>query len=346
MRKIKSVLNACFGNGSAGKGNRFAFLPGFAGVVLALLVFPHYSAAQQAAQSSLAMFNPFQWNPGFAGVQGKTTASLGARLQWAGLEGAPATQVASFHAPFEILGGGLGLKLENDAFGATQSLRAVVAYNYHIPIGEGVLGVGLGTGMVRRMLDGNLLRTPEGTYSDNFSDHRDALLTVGRMQGTAPIFEAGLYYQGTRLEAGFSMANLNSPGIGMGTFNWSETPAFFANVALHLGLSQNFSAHPALWVRGDGIQVQTDLGLIFQYKENISAGASLRGYDSKSLDAIAFIAGFQISEKLRLGYAWDWTLSPLQQVSNGSHEVLLTYALPKVLGRLRLPPILYNPRNL
>ena len=346
MRKNKSVLNACFVNALIGRAGLFAFLPGFAGFLLALIVLPNYLGAQQAAQSSLAMYNPFQWNPGFAGIQGKTTANLGARLQWTGLEGAPATQVVNFHAPFEILGGGLGLKLENDAFGATQSLRAVVAYNYHIPIGEGVLGIGLGTGMVRRVLNGDLLRTPDGIYSDNFSDHRDALLIAGRMQGTSPIFEAGLFYQGTRLEAGFSMTNLNRPGIGMGTFNWSETPVFFANAAVHFQLSESFSTHPALWVRGDGAQVQTDLGLIFQYKENISAGASLRGYDSNSLDAIAFIAGFQLSEKLRLGYAWDWTLSPLQQVSTGSHELLLTYSLPKVLGRLRLPPIIYNPRNL
>jgi hypothetical protein len=85
---------------------------------------------------------------------------------------------------------------------------------------------------------------------------------------------------------------------------------------------------------------------MFRYKDNISAGASLRGYDAESLDAASFITSFQLSEKLRLAYAYDLSLSPLRQVNNGSHELLLMYALPKIFGRLRLPPVIYNPRNL
>lgn len=316
------------------------------GILSLVLMMPVLVGAQQATQSSLGLLNPFQWNPAFAGIQGKAGASLGARLQWTGLEGAPVTQVVNFHAPFEILGGGLGLKMENDALGAAQSLRALIAYNYQLPLGEGVLGMGVGAGIVRRILDGSKLRTPEGSYLDNFADHRDALLTLGRMQGAAPVLEAGVYYYSPRFEVGFALSNVNRPGIGMGTFQWSEIPVFFANATYNIELSPTFAAQSALWARGDRTQVQTDLALIFQYKQNISVGASLRGYDSDSLDALAFIAGFQLSEKLRLAYAWDWTLSPLQQASSGSHELLLTYALPKILGRLRLPPIIYNPRNL
>ena len=346
MRKIKSVLTGSLAGFSIRKCSVFPTWLGLLGVLKIFLLLPLQSGAQQAMLSSLGMLNSFQWNPAFAGIQGKIGANLGTRLQWTGLEGAPLTQVANFHAPVEILGGGMGFKLENDAIGAAQTLRAMIAYNYHLPLGEGLLGLGIGVGTVRRILDGSKLRTPEGSYLDNFSDHRDALLAFGSMQGAAPVVDAGVYYQGPRFEAGFSMSNINRPGIGMGSFQWAEVPVFFANASFNLDISQSFSVKPSLWARGDRTQVQTDFALIFQYRNNISAGASLRGYDSNSLDALAFIAGFQLSEKLRLAYSWDWTLSALQQVSSGSHELLLTYSLSRAFGRLRLPPIIYNPRNL
>jgi len=302
--------------------------------------------AQQAPQSSLAMFNPFQWSPAYAGLRGNTGANLGARLQWTGLEGGPSTQTANFQAPFEILRGGLGLKLSNDALGAANSQRAVLAYSYHLPLGEGMLGLGIGAGAIQQVLDGTSLRTPEGFYQGNITDHRDNLLSAGRMQGMAPVFEAGAYFQNRWIEVGLCATNLNRPGVDMGNFTTTQIPTLFFNTSLNFDLSPAFSLSPSLWVRSDGMQTQTDFSLMFRYKDNISAGASLRGYDAESLDAASFITSFQLSEKLRLAYAYDLSLSPLRQVNNGSHELLLMYALPKIFGRLRLPPVIYNPRNL
>ncbi|MFZ4425932.1 MAG: PorP/SprF family type IX secretion system membrane protein [Saprospiraceae bacterium] len=302
--------------------------------------------AQQAAQSTLSMFNPFQWNPASAGLQGNTAANLGARVQWAGLEGRPAMQTANVQAPFEILGGGLGLKLSNDVLGAAIGQHAMLAYSYHLPIGEGLLGLGIGSGVTQRVLDGASLRTPEGLYQGNLTDHRDNLLSAGRMQGMAPVFEAGVYFRNRRLEAGLGATNLNRPALDMGNFTSAEIPAFYFNTALNFDLSTVLNLSPSLWVRSDGLQTQTDFSLMLQYKDNISAGASLRGYSAESLDAVAFIAGFRLSEKIKFAYAYDLSLSPLRQVNNGSHELLLMYALPKIFGRIKLPPIIYNPRNL
>lgn len=302
--------------------------------------------AQQAAQSSLAIFNPFQWNPASAGLRGNTGANLGARLQWAGLEGAPTMQTANFHAPFEIFRGSLGVKLSNDALGATSSQRAMLAYSYKLPLGSGILGFGIGAGAIQRVLDGANLRTPEGLYQGNITDHRDNLLSAGRMQGMEPVFEAGVYYQDRRIEVGLSATNLNRPGVDMGNFTMVEIPALYFNTTLNFELSSALTLSPSLWARSDGLQTQTDFSLLFRYKDNISAGASLRGYDAESLDAVSFITSFQLSEKLRIAYAYDLSLSSLRQVSNGSHELLLMYALPKIFGRLRLPPIIFNPRNL
>jgi hypothetical protein len=89
-----------------------------------------------------------------------------------------------------------------------------------------------------------------------------------------------------------------------------------------------------------------DFSLITRYNENIFIGASLRGYHSESLDAVALIGGFKLSEKITIGYSYDLTLSSLKTASNGSHEILLNYNLGKAIGKGRPPKIIYNPRSL
>ena len=42
-------------------------------------------------------------------------------------------------------------------------------------------------------------------------------------------------------------------------------------------------------------------------------------------DAISTIVGFQISERLTLGYAYDLTTSNFNNYNSGSHEVMLTF---------------------
>ncbi|MFQ5447342.1 MAG: type IX secretion system membrane protein PorP/SprF, partial [Saprospiraceae bacterium] len=62
--------------------------------------------------------------------------------------------------------------------------------------------------------------------------------------------------------------------------------------------------------------------------------------------AIAVLAGFKLSESIKLAYAYDFTLSNLSTVSSGSHEIMLNYNLGKPIGKGRPPKIIYNPRSL
>jgi hypothetical protein len=40
-------------------------------------------------------------------------------------------------------------------------------------------------------------------------------------------------------------------------------------------------------------------------------------------DAVIFMAEWNITDQLRLGYAYDWTTTAIGDYSNGSHEVML-----------------------
>ena len=304
---------------------------------------------QQPAQYSLFMMNKLNWNPAYAGLDNSLSATGVYRAQWAGLEGNPVTQNVNVHMPLYILSSGIGINLENDELGAERRTTGTVSYNYQLPVGRrSLLAIGLSAGLAQRTLDGARLRTPEGDYNIDASViiHNDDLLPISEINATAPTFGAGVYYYSERFEAGFAARNLSEPAVDLDAISLVLKRTFFLNAAGHFDLGENLSLHPSLLLRSDLVQTQTDIAAILQYNDNIFGGASFRGYNSDNIDAVAFIAGFKLSENVTLAYAYDLTLSALNQVSNGSHEVMINYNLNKRLGTGRPPKVIYNPRTL
>ncbi|MCG8331731.1 MAG: type IX secretion system membrane protein PorP/SprF [Chitinophagales bacterium] len=305
--------------------------------------------AQQPAQYSLFMMNKLNWNPAYAGLDHSLSATGIYRSQWQGIEGNPVTQNISVHMPLNIFSSGVGINLENDELGAERRTTGTVMYNYQMPLGRrSLLTMGIGAGYAQRTLDGAKLRTPEGNYTDaSIIFHNDDILPVSQLTANTTTFSAGVYFYSERFEAGFATRHINEPTVGLNTdLSIKLDRAYFFSASANFDLVNNLSFHPSLLVKSDAIQTQTDLAALFRYNNNIMAGVSLRGYDSNSLDAIALILGFNLSENISLAYAYDFTLSSLNQVSNGSHEVMIHYNLNKQIGTGRPPKIIYNPRSL
>jgi hypothetical protein len=81
-----------------------------------------------------------------------------------------------------------------------------------------------------------------------------------------------------------------------------------------------------------------------QYNQNIFVGATYRGYNANTSDAIAIMGGLNLSDKISLAYAYDLTLSELRSVQDGSHEITIKYNLRTRIGAGVPPPIIYYPR--
>ncbi|MCB0552039.1 MAG: type IX secretion system membrane protein PorP/SprF [Phaeodactylibacter sp.] len=303
---------------------------------------------QQPAQYSLFMMNKLNWNPGYAGLDHSLSITGIYRAQWDQLEGNPITQNINVHMPLYIFSSGIGINLENDELGAERRTSGSIAYNYQLPVGKkALLSLGLNAGIAQRTLDGAKLRTPEGNYTDaTVIFHNDDLLPISMVSATTPTFGAGIYYYSEHFEAGLAVRHLNEPTVSLDVISLQLARAFFFNASAHFDLSQSLSLHPSLMVRSDLAQTQTDIAAIFQYNDNIFGGASFRGYNSNSIDALAFIGGFKLNDKVTVAYAYDLTLSQLNQVSNGSHELMLNYNLNKRIGTGRPPKVIYNPRTL
>jgi len=67
-------------------------------------------------------------------------------------------------------------------------------------------------------------------------------------------------------------------------------------------------------------QITVDVSGNFLINDKLSLGVAYR-YD----DAVSALAGFNVSERIFIGYAYDYTLTELNDYNNGSHEIILKY---------------------
>src|SRR5690606_14443566 len=99
--------------------------------------------AQQQPLHTMFMYNKLLINPAYAGYHPYASASAIVREQWLGFQGAPKTQSLSFHTP--LSGGrlGLGFNLQRRSIGVSSATTFDGIYDYRIPVGNGVLSLGV-----------------------------------------------------------------------------------------------------------------------------------------------------------------------------------------------------------
>ena len=302
--------------------------------------------SQQGIQYSLYMLNRFNYNPAYAGMDYELSANAVYRKQWVNVPQSPSNASINLHMPLFIARGGIGIQFESDVIGVQQSTLVQLAYNYQLEIGDGILSLGVAGGLLQRSIDGSRIRTPDGIYDEGngLFDHMDGILPLTEESGQTPTFDAGIYYKSEWLEGGLSVRNLVEPTIGLSTLDIQVTRNYFGTATATIDLGYTLSLQPSVMVRSDLTQTQTELSLIGVYEDKFMLGGSVRGYNTDSFDAIAIIGGWNISESLRLAYAYDVTISNLNNVSNGSHEIMLGYRLNQTIGQGRPPRIIYHPR--
>lgn len=305
------------------------------------------SWAQQQAQYSLYMLNPYGANPAAAGLEKTLVATGGFRSQWVGLEGSPTTQYVNVSIPLSILSSGVGISVENETIGARRGLAAKASYNFIQKMGEAQLSFGASAGILQGAMDGSKLRTPEGDYTQGAIDHQDKFLNSVNVNGIVPTFDAGVFFKNNRLEVGISVANLTEPKLTLEKQVVTQLQLkrhYGAYASTHFDLFAGFVAHPSVFLRSDGKQTQVDFSTIFRYDNNFFIGTTFRGYSASTQDALVVLGGFKLNPKLTLAYSYDITLSALKTVNTGSHELVLQYNIGREFGKGRLPPIIYNPR--
>jgi type IX secretion system PorP/SprF family membrane protein len=307
-------------------------------------------AAQQVPQYSLYMLNPYAYNPAYAGLENTLVATGVYRQQWSNLEGAPVTQHVNAHLPLFVISSGVGLKVENDGIGAHRTTQAALSYNYQLEFSRtAILSVGMSAGYMQYSLDGTKLRAPEGFYETPGFNHNDPNLPEGKVSAGTPTFEAGIFLQAKNFQLSASALPVFAPNLvasGTDALEIKPVQHYFFSASYLFNVGENFGIRPSAIAKTDFVETQMEISTVFQWNENIFAGASFRGFGNSDRDAAVVLAGFRLNEKTTLAYSFDLPLSSLNAANRGSHELLLRFSLNKPIGAGKLPPVIYNPRFL
>lgn len=299
--------------------------------------------SQQSPQWTQYILNQYAINPAYAGLDRSLSVTAGFRSQWSKFDGAPKTQMINGHLPLYFLNGSAGMMLLNDELGAFRRTSFSLSYNFVQDSPIGLFSFGMRVGAQQININSTELVTPSGTYIDNTFNHNDPRLSNADLSGYSPLWSLGAFYIKDFLEVGFAVENGPGHSIEAGNSTFSERATFSAFASYQIPVTEILSIEPNLFVKTDGTQTQTDLGVVGYYEQFIG-GFSVRGLNANSLDAIGVLAGVRVNDNVRVSYSFDLGLSDFRQFHDGTHEFLINYNLNKPIRTGELPRIIYNPR--
>lgn len=284
----------------------------------AIIVFVGVLKAQQETQHSMYFFNPVLVNPAYAGSQEALSVTGTVRDQWTNLKGAPKTQVLSVHSPLKIENIGVGLTVLNDQLGVTKNtgVYADLSYSVRLNKNNSRLAFGAKLGMDFFRQDFTNLRINDNTdelYLDGFK-YRKNLFNVG----------AGIYYYGKRHYLGIATPRLlkNKLDLAYDQKALQENHYyFFGGIVLKLNPAINMRpSFMVKYVNNAPLSIEGNLSFLFYEKWWL--GAMYRHKAAAGLNVM-----YNVTQNLRIGYAYDYQLTSLQKFSVGSHEIMIGYDL-------------------
>jgi len=284
-------------------------------VLLLAILSSEFMTAQQDPQYTQYMYNMNVVNPAYAGSKESLSITALYRNQWSGFDGAPETFTFSAHSP---LGDkvGLGLSAIKDELGPVSETNVYADFSYTLEIGGNTkiaLGVKAGATFHDVGLTDLELQDPNDPFfSQNISN-------------TYPNVGAGAFLYGDNFYVGVSVPNLlNSVHLDENGLKYgSETNHYFGTAGYVFQVSENVKLKPSVMVKSAfDAPVSFDGNLNALFFEKFEIGASYRLDDSFS-----GLVGFQVTDNIRIGYAYDYITSDLDAVADASHEVILTFDL-------------------
>ncbi|MCH1534943.1 MAG: PorP/SprF family type IX secretion system membrane protein [Schleiferiaceae bacterium] len=291
--------------------------------------------AQQDVQFTQFANNKIFYNPGVTGAGDAICLSAAHRSQWVGFENAPTTQNFSANIPLNFLHGGLALNFTNDMIGYFQDITFGVGYGYQMDLAGGTLGLGLRADFRNKNVTSGVWAPPQ-TMND------PSLVALGSTS-MATDLSFGAYYQQDAWYAGLSSTRLletkdilNATG-GSANAQIRGQRHYYLMGGYNLDLGNGIVLQPAAMIKSDLVTTQLDINAAATYNNQIWGGVTYRVYD-----ALAVMAGYQITKDLRATYSYDLTTSSLAKSSSGSHEIMMSYCFtieipPKEKGSYRNP---------
>ena len=275
--------------------------------------------AQQLPQFTQYMFNTISVNPAYAGSREALNLTVLHRNQWAGLDGNPVTSTFSMHTPLNNEKIGLGISYIRDQLGFENTDYVYGDFSYTVQVSfEAKLSFGLKGGFTNYRLENPDITDP--FYLNNFNSWQ-------------PNFGAGVYLSTNLWYAGLSSPRILSTDINQVEFEANERVSYYAIGGLVLDLALDIKFRPSVITKfTNGAPATYDVTAGFLFYEKFWAGASYRFNDASNFGAYM---DYQVTNDIRIGYAYDLPTGTFRPYSGGTHEVILIFE-PRVVKRKNL----------
>lgn len=261
------------------------------------------------------MYNIGSFNPAYVGSVESADFNLLYRSQWIDIPGAPRTIRFGVNVPLANRKHGLGFNAVNDQLGPTTQTFVDVSYSFQIQFEYDVyLAFGLDAG-------GSFLNVDfsKGT----FENPGEPILDQENISEFTPTVGAGVFLYHEEWYVGLSVPNFITNGL------YSDEAAQVVEDELQFNLiggyvfelNDNLKFKPAFlvnYIRGN--PVNGNVSLNFLLNDTLTLGAAYR------LDnAVSGLAGFQITDTIFIGYAYDYNTNGLGGFNSGSHEAIVKF---------------------
>ncbi len=303
------------------------------------------SFAQQKPQYTQYIINPYLINPALTGIENYIDIKAGRRYQWQGLENAPKTDYFTAHLPigntmdwhspisFDMVGEnplgrsykseymaaephhGVGIVVVSDKAGPLKNTTANVTYAYHLGLAPKLnLSVGIGVGATQTSFD---------VTDVKLGEENDPAVQAASSSIINPDLNFGVWLYSVDYFAGVSVQQLLPRAISFSNSSSQKSSHYFVTTGYRFWFSDDVTFTPSVMLRYvNPAPTSLDLNAKFSFKNKVWAGVGYR-----QDDAVSGMLGFNLGSLLNVGYAYDFTTSQLNSVTQGSHEIVLGITL-------------------
>jgi type IX secretion system PorP/SprF family membrane protein len=298
-----------------------------------LLVFIVFDSYGQDPTFSQFYANALYLSPSFAGATQENRMSINYRNQWPALPGVFTTYSISYDRFMPSFSSGIGVLATYDVAGSgdlsTTNIGLLYSYdfklndNWNVRPGVNFKFTYLGLNITKLIFNNQLI--PGGGTTPS--------ITPPPFNNVADVdFASSLMVYNDRIWGGFTFDHLLNPKQSFYgdesnvkiKFNLYGGMQIVKKTRLRQKLSEVLSVAGNFQMQGKFYQ--SDIGLYY-YKDPLIFGAWYRGIPlvtSQAGDAIIALIGIK-TDKIHIGYSYDFTISNLIGSTGGAHEISLVY---------------------
>lgn len=267
--------------------------------------------AQEEPSTSQFWNNYSQFNPAMTGFEVKHQGGITFRDKWDKLYGSPKLLTGNYDLQINKKHS-VGINFDSFQNYGNEVNAASLNYSYKLIFKEAKkhfvsVGAGVGVGTLKY---NNLI------FGNDFQNWPQVL-----KPSTFPKLNLGLAYNWNKFMVGFGATQITGDSGVRGSYR--PGPHYYGIAAYRLKVCENFDLIPRFQFKMVQNFHTIDINLMVTFKKKYSLSAGVR-----NTDTFVFLFQYDVFEKLRLGYSYDWQVSKL---NNGAlkptHEFVIGFRL-------------------